>query len=110
MSGQVVRHVLSPCALVRQFKLGAIPCAKASVDDSNANARAPAIFSIFIATSFLLSRSRRRRQPHAATWDASRQLEVFSRRREAMLKIKADSCLARDDGSSMKLPAALAPP
>ena len=33
------------------------------------------------------------RRPHAATWDATRRLEVFSRRREAVLKIKTVSCL-----------------
>src|SRR5262245_19307788 len=33
------------------------------------------------------------RRPHAATWDATRRLEVFSCRREAVLKIKTVSCL-----------------
>src|SRR5262252_1269052 len=93
MSGQVVRHALSPCASVRQFKLGAMPCARASVGDINASERALAIFRVFMRPLSSLAEPSAFRRPHAATWDATRQLEVFSRRREAVLKIKTVSCL-----------------
>jgi len=89
----VVRHALSPCASVRQFKLGAMPCARASVGDINASERAPAIFRVFMRPLSSLAEPSAFRRPHAATWDATRQLEVFSRRREAVLKIKTVSCL-----------------